>query len=99
MFLHRTIGTCLCDCRLQSGILPHVRARAPCLQAQHPPYMLPPEYAQMAREVMNAALAAGLTPHKHVWASLMDAQVRGLQAAPCLEEARGCLLRYTALML
>ena len=47
-----------------------------CPQAQHPPYKLPPEYARKAREVMDAALAAGLKPHSRTWASLMDAQVR-----------------------
>ena len=46
------------------------------LQAQHPPYLLPHQYAIRAREVMEDALALGIAPPKEVWASLMDAQVR-----------------------
>jgi hypothetical protein len=56
------------------------------MQAEHPPYDLPPEYAARAADAFGEMRRRGVQPNLVLWHNLLDCQVAARQLL-CREEA------------
>ena len=76
--LNACAKACTARLLLENGLMsatPHPTQHA-ILQAQHPPYDLPREYAEHAQQIFHEMTTAGIQPNTVHFGTLMDCQAR-----------------------